>query len=103
MDCSSTFGSTRTYETLLSSTGIQHDDRAHVITLQIFTNGFYILGFDLTPDREADEEHISLTHQENVRCEAVFKKTTPRTCNMHFYAELPGNIEIDNSRNVTVE
>ena len=60
MYCSSPFGAKRAYETLLSSTGIHHDDRAHIITLEIFTKGFHILGFDLTPDREADEEHISL-------------------------------------------
>ena len=26
----------------------------------IFTKVFYILGFDLRPDREADEDHINL-------------------------------------------
>jgi hypothetical protein len=54
MDCSSPFGATREYETIFSSTGIHHDDRAHMITLEMFTKCFYILGFDLTPDREAD-------------------------------------------------
>ena len=59
MDCSSSFGATRAYKTLFSSIGIHHDYRAHMITLEIFTKGFYILGFDLTPDREAEEEHIT--------------------------------------------
>jgi len=31
MDCSSPFGSTRTYEILFSITGIHHDVRAHMI------------------------------------------------------------------------
>ena len=39
MDCSSTFGTTRAYETLFSSTGIHHDDRAHMITLDMFPKG----------------------------------------------------------------
>jgi hypothetical protein len=77
MDCSSPFGATRDYETLFSSTGIHHDDRAHMITLEMFRKGFYILGFDLTPDREADE-HISLPRQENVRIEALFKNHCPK-------------------------
>ena len=77
MDCSSPFGTTRAYETLFSSTGIHHDDRAHTITLEIFTKGCYILGFDLTPDREADEEHKSLPRQRNVRIETLFKKPLP--------------------------
>jgi len=51
MECSSPFGATRAYETLFSSTAIHHDDRAHMITIEIFIKGFYILGFDLTPDR----------------------------------------------------
>ena len=73
MDLSSPFGATTAYETLFSSTGNRHDERAHMITLEIFTKGFFVLGFDLTPDREADEEHISLPCHGNVRIEARFK------------------------------
>ena len=68
MDCSTPFRATRAYETLFLSTGIHHDDRAHMISLEMFTHGFY-----LTPDLEADEEHISLPRQGNVRIEARFK------------------------------
>jgi len=103
MDCSSPFGATRAYETLFSSTGIHHDDRAHMISLEMFTKGFYVLGFDLTPDKEADEEHISLPRQGNVRIEARFKNPLPETVTCILYAEFPGDVEIDNSRNVTVE
>jgi hypothetical protein len=103
MDCSTPFGATRAYETLFSSTDINHDDRGHMITLEMFTKGYYILGFDLSPDREADEEHISLPRQGNVRIEALFKKPLPDSVTCILYAEFPGHIEIDNSRNVTVE
>jgi len=102
MDCSSTFRATRAYETRFSSTGIHHDDRAHMITLEMFTKGFYTLGFDLTADREAVEEHISLPRQENARIVQRFNKplSEPLTCIL--YAEFPGHVEID-VRNVTVE
>ena len=103
MDCFSPFGATRAYETLFSSTGIHNDDRAHMISVEMFTNGFYVLGFDLTPYRKADEEHISLPRQGNVRIEARFKKPLPETVTCILYAEFPGHVEIDNSRNVTVE
>jgi hypothetical protein len=103
MDCSSPFEATRAYETLFSSTGIHHDDRAHMITLEIFTKGFYILDFDLTHDRQADEEHISLLRQRNVRIEALFKKPFPESVTCILHAEFPGHVEIDISRNVTVE
>jgi hypothetical protein len=103
MYCSSPFEATRACETLFSSSGIHHDDRAHMITLDLFTKGFYMLGFDLTPDREADEEHISLPRQGNVRIEALFKKPLPESVTCILYAEFPGHIEIDSSRNVTEE
>jgi hypothetical protein len=103
MDCSSPFGATRAYETLFSSTGIHHDDRARTITLDMFTKGYYVLGFDLTPDREADEEHISLPGQGNVRIDARFKKPIPEPVTCILYADFPGQVEIDSSRNVTVE
>jgi len=43
----------------------------------MFNNGFYVLVFDLTPDKEGDREHISLPRQGNVRIEARFKKPLP--------------------------
>jgi len=103
MDCSSPFGGTRAYETLISSTGIHHDDRAQMNPLEMFTKGFYILGFDLTPDTEADEEHVSLPRHGNVRIEALFKEPLPETVTCILYVEFPGHIEIDYSRNVKVE
>ena len=103
MDCSLPFGATRAYKTLFSSTRIYHDDRAHMITLEMFTKCFYLLRFDLTPDREADEKYISLPLQENVCIEARFKKTLPEPDTCILYAEFPGHVEIDNSWNVTVE
>jgi len=62
-----------------------------------------VLGFDLTPDREAVEEHISLPRQGNVRIEARFKKPLQEPVTCILYAEFPGHVEIDNSRNITVE
>jgi len=69
----------------------------------MFTKGFYILGFDLTPDRESGEEHISLPRQGNVRIDARFNKPLPEPVNCILYAEFPGHVEIDEARNVTVE
>jgi hypothetical protein len=60
-----------------------------MITLEMFTKGFYILEFNLTPDREADEKHIILPRQGNVRIEALFKKPLPEPVTCIFYAEFP--------------
>ena len=64
MDCSSPFGATRAYEMSFSSTGIHHDVLAHMITLEMFTEDLYFPGFNLTPDRKADEEHINIPLKE---------------------------------------
>jgi hypothetical protein len=74
-----------------------------MIAMEIFTKGFYILGSDLTVDKEPDEEHISLPRRGYVRIEARFKETLPEPVTCILYAEFPGHIEIDSSRNVTVE
>jgi hypothetical protein len=68
----------------------------------MFTKGYYVLGFDLKPDREADE-HISLPRQGNMRIEARFKKPLPEPVTCILYAEFPGQVEIDGFRNVTIE
>jgi len=66
-DCSSPCRGTRAYKALFSSVGIHHHVRAHMITLELFTKSFYVLGFDETPNGGADEELISLQRQRIVR------------------------------------
>jgi hypothetical protein len=103
MDCSSSFGVSRAYEALFSSRGIYHDNRRRMITLDMYRKRFYALGFNLTPDREADEAHISLPRHGNVRIEARFKKPPPDPVTCILCAEFLGYIEIDSSRKVRVE
>jgi hypothetical protein len=74
-----------------------------MIALEMFTKGFYFLGFDLTPDGEADKDYISLSRQDNVRIVVRFNKSLPEPVTCILYAEFPGRFEIDNARNVTVE
>ena len=73
-----------------------------MIIMEMSTKHFYILGFDLTPDREADEQHVSLTLQRNCLSGHTIKTTSePVTC--IFYAEFPADVEIDHYRNVTLQ
>ena len=51
IDQSSPFWATMAEEKLFSSSGINRDGPAHMITMEVFTKCFYILGFDLPPDR----------------------------------------------------
>ena len=75
------FGATRAYETLFSRTGIHHVHHVHKTPLEILTKRLYVVGFDLTSDREADEEHISKPRQGNMHIKARFKKSLPETVN----------------------
>ena len=60
----------------------------------MFTKCFFVLGFDPTPDREADEEH-----QGNVRIEARLKNLSLNL--RHAFCMLNSqDTEIDNCRNV---
>ena len=101
MEYSSPVGTTRAYETF-SSTGIHHDDRAQMITLEMFTKVFTCWG-STSHLTEADEEHRSLPRQGNVRVVARFKKPLPEPVACILYAEFPGHVEIDSSRNGIVE
>ena len=74
-----------------------------MITLKMFTNGFYILGFDLTPDREADEEHLFLPLKGNLRIAALFYKRLPENVTCDLYTDFPGHVDIENARKVTIE
>jgi hypothetical protein len=74
-----------------------------MITMEMFTKGFYILRFDLKVDKEADEEHISLPHQRHVRIEARFKNPLPEPVTCILSAEFTGHVEMDGSRTVTVK
>jgi len=56
-----------------------------------------------TREIEVDEEHISLSRQGNMRFQVRFKQPLPEHVTCILYAEFPGLIEIDNSRNDTLE
>jgi len=69
----------------------------------MFTKSFYLLRFDLTSDKEADEVHIRVPHQVNMCIGARFKRPLPEPVICILYDEFPGHIPIDNCRNLTVE
>ena len=91
IDCSSIFCTTRAYETLFSSTGFHHEDLDNMDKLEMFTKRFYVLGFYLTLESEAHEEHICLSFQGNVSTEAYFKKQLLEPVTFVLYAEFRGH------------
>ena len=98
MNTPSPFGTTRAYKNTLFE--YRHTSRgpcSYDYPRNVY-QGYYILGFDLTTDREADEKHISLPRQGNVRIEARFKKPLPETVTCIFMLN-----SLDTSRLTTLE
>jgi hypothetical protein len=89
------------YRTLFEGAGIHHSDRGLLITHDFYINGYFKLPFDLTPDREASEEHASYPDNGNIRVELKFSNALPDPIACIFYLEFDNSIQIDYLRRVT--
>jgi hypothetical protein len=89
------------YRTLFEGSGIHHLDRGLQITHDMYINGYFMLLFDLTPDRAASEEHASHSDNGNIRVELKFSKALPDPITCIFYLEFDNSIQIDYLRRVT--
>jgi len=69
------------YRTLFEASGIHHSNSGLQI-YDIYINGYFMLLFDLTPDRSASEGHTSYPDSGNIRVELKFSKPLPEpiTC-----------------------
>ena len=62
------------YNTLFEGSGIRHPNSGLQSTHDMFVAGYFMLLFDLTPDRATSEGHVSLPDQCNIRLELQFDK-----------------------------
>lgn len=93
---------TRAYNMLFNSIGIKNADRGININKQLFDNGSFILGFDLSPDHSNNDLCATILKQGNIRIEGKFARvfTEPVTCLV--YCEYDSMLEIDKNRNVKI-
>ena len=91
------------YRTLFEGSGIHHVNAGHQITHYMFVNGYFMLLFDLTPDRGASEGHTSLPEQGNIRVELKFAKPLPEAITCLLYLEFDNSVLINLARNVTTD
>jgi len=91
------------YRTLFEESGIQYSNAGHQITYDMFINGYFILLFDLTPDRGASECHTSHPEQGNVRTELKFAKPLPKAITCLLYVEFEISVLINLARNSTTD
>ena len=62
------------YRTLFDASGIHHSNSGLQISYDMYVAGYFMLLFDLTPDRGASEGHTSHLDSGNIRIELKFKK-----------------------------
>ena len=69
----------------------------------MFVNGYFMIFFDLTPDRGASEAHTSHPEQGNIRVELKFAKLLPEAITCLLYLEFDNSVHINLARNVTTD
>ena len=91
------------YRTLFEGSGIHHSNSGLQITHDMYIAGFFMLLFDLTPDRGASEGHTSHPDNGNIRVELKFAKPLPDPITCIFYLEYDNSVRVDNSRTVSTD
>ena len=91
------------YRTLFEGSGIHHLKLGTPDNPTIYTNGFFILVFNLTPDLAASEGHASDSTHGHIRLDLKFRKALPEPLIRLLYLEYDGSIIIDALRTVTTD
>jgi len=87
------------YMSLFSGTGKQQKDEGTDITREVYSQGYAIYAFDLTPDMSEDS-HFNLTKEGSVRVDFRFAQALPNTVNIVAYGEFEQMIEIDRNKQI---
>jgi hypothetical protein len=103
IDTSSQKTSVMAYNTLFDATGIHHSDTGLQIRPDMFLNGYFMLLFDLSPDRSAFASHKSLPDNGVLRIEMRFPKPLPDAVICLLYLEYNNTTFIDSSKTVTTD
>ena len=74
-----------------------------MITLEMITKEFYVLGLTTHLTRKLTRNKSVYIVKEMCTLRHALKKTVSEPVTCILYAEFPGHLEIDKSRNVTVE
>jgi len=91
------------YKTLFEGSGIHHSDQGLQITHDMYINGYFMLVYDLTPDKAASEGHTSNPESGPIRIEARFAKELPDTISCLLYLEYDNCVRIDYNRTVSTD
>lgn len=90
----------RAYSTLFSSIGTFYTHASHLITKEMFEDGYTIIGFDLESCNSAVGGNLQ--NQGNLSLNATFAESLKNTTQCICYLQYSGCVKIDKNRNVTV-
>jgi len=91
------------YRTPLEGPGILHSNTGLQITHDMYINGYFMLLFDLSPDRGVTEAHTSLPENGNIRIELQFSRPLPDSITCLLYLEYDSTVLINFSHKVTTD
>jgi hypothetical protein len=91
------------YRKLFVESGIHHSNSGLQITHEMYINGFFMLVFDLTPDRSASENHTSHPENSNIRIETKLIHPLSEAITCLLYLEFENSVLVDLARNVTTD
>jgi hypothetical protein len=103
LDMSHEKTSVLSYNSLFEGSGIRHSNVGKQVTHRMFIAGYFMLLFDLTPDRAAFEGHISLPDQGNIRLDLRFGKALSEAITCLLYLEYDNCVRIDQLRTVSTD
>ena len=89
----------RAYNTLFSGTGKIFRDEGNNLERTVFSRGYALFAFDLTPEL-GEDDHFNLTKQGSVQLVLKFRDALAQNVTAIAYAEFQNVIEIDRNRNV---
>ena len=94
---------TRAYETLFTGTNIHHNDRGHMITPQMFANGYFMLTYLLSPDLTDDLLHKNPVDRGEVRIELRFATALTESVTCLVYLLYDTEVEITKERTIDIQ
>ena len=91
------------FRALFEAHGIHRSNPGLNITHDVYIAGYFMLLFDLAPDRGASEGHTSHPDSGDIRIELKLKKVLPDATTCLLYLEYENCVRIDSSRIVTTD
>ena len=91
------------YRTLFERSGINHSNTGLQIAHDRYTNGYFMLLFDVTPDRGSSEALTSLPENDNIRIEQQFCRPLPESITCQLYLEYDSTVRVNLARKVATD